>query len=89
MTLGVLGRPLVAIVPRDVPLPAPIDRQITGSSERALFRGYSGGAELDRIEPRPCACGGLIDPGYETEIQAAIDRHSAERRHLAWRERQG
>lgn len=89
MTVDVLGNQRIAIVRRDVSLPLPFDVTHAQTSERALFRGYSGGGELPRIAARPCVCGGLIDPGDELAIAATVAHNNAERRHAAWRERQG
>lgn len=63
-------------------------------SELSLLQGYGAPVtppvRVDRlVDPQPCVCGGLLDPGMASEIPAEVAHHNASQEHLAWRERMG
>lgn len=82
MTLGLSG----AATRRDFrdELP-PLIRRYARTSERALFRGYS--PSVVPVAPRPCVCGGLIEPGTADRIPETVADHNHGREHQAWRDR--
>ena len=63
-------------------------------SELSLLQGYGAPitppARVDRlVDPQPCACGGLLDPGHASEIPAEVAHHNGSRQHQEWRVRMG